>query len=440
MQFLERRVLATRLAGQRFAVKRGDALAQLLLQVGVDQHAVAQAETGVAIQRIDPGLFAVALGAHVGVEIEQAAHWCLLTAGLEQLLQRDALDLLAGGQQRDGWAGVELRAHGELAAVQVAAQFLEVDQAALGGQGKARILDRQLAEGQLAEADGGLDVEFAQGFQRQQRRAAPGLLGRRAGQRGGAAVAGGGHGLLDLVLARRAGVGVLVLRRQVAVEVELVALELQAQGLLGDIAERQVAAEGAVVQLQAEVVEVDAGRRARQAGGHLEAAEGGVVAHGWQDDADAVEELAQVELRQRQVALQLGGLVQVAQLQLAEGAQLVGGELDAGPLGHLGRLVEQQLALAGEGQGLAAQGLTRGFARQLEVLQLVALEGAVEAQQALQLGLGAQYRLVAAEEGQQFDRDIGALADGACGQLDALGAELLAALGVLVVHARVADG
>ncbi len=60
---------------------------------------------------------------------------------------------------------------------------------------------------------------------------------------------------------------------------------------------------------------------------------------------------------------------------------------------------------------LPSQGLTRGFAGQLEVLQLVALEGAVEAQQALQLGLGAQYRLVAAEEGQQFDRDIGALAD-----------------------------
>jgi len=42
----------------------------------------------------------------------------------------------------------------------------------------------------------------------------------------------------------------------------------------------------------------------------------------------------------------LRGLVQVVDLQLAQGTQLVGRELQVGPFGNVGRLIHQQLAFA----------------------------------------------------------------------------------------------
>ena len=179
---------------------------------------------------------------------------------------------------------------------------------------------------------------------------------------------------------------------------------------------------------------------ALQAADQLDAAQGAAVAHGRYGLANAVEKLAQVELGNRQAAFQGRLFVQVTQLEFAEGAQLVGRQFQAVPFGDLCGLVEQQLTLGGEGQGFALEGFARGFAGQFQVFQLVALEGAVEAQLALQLGAGAQHRLIAGEEGAQLHGDAGAFAHGAGAQLDIFGAVLLAAFGVAVVDARVAQG
>ena len=98
------------------------------------------------------------------------------------------------------------------------------------------------------------------------------------------------------------------------------------------------------------------------------------------------------------------------------------------------------MALSGENQGLALEWLARGFAGQLEVFELVALERAVEAQLAFNLAACTQHWLVGAEEGAELDWDAGAFADGAGFQLDILDGELLTFLRVAVVDARVAQG
>ncbi|MCY1411683.1 hypothetical protein D9M71_270730 [compost metagenome] len=226
--------------------------------------------------------------------------------------------------------------------------------------------------------------------------------------------------------------------RQVAVEVELVALELHPHGFPGEVGHGQAAAEGAVVQLEVQAFEGKAVGTAIELGDQLEFLQGGGVAHGRQFDADAGEELAQVERGDGQAAFQARVLVEVAHFQFTEGAQLVAGELEAVPFGDVGGQVGEQLALGVEGEGLAFQRLARGLAVQLEVFQLVALDGAFEAQVGSEVGLGAQYRLIGAEEGAELERNAGAFADGASGQLDALGGKLFAALGIGVVDAGVA--
>ncbi|MNH18661.1 hypothetical protein D3C79_783740 [compost metagenome] len=96
--------------------------------------------------------------------------------------------------------------------------------------------------------------------------------------------------------------------------------------------------------------------------------------------ADAVEEGAQVDLGNGQATGQLRGFIQFTQVQFAKGAQLVGREFQAIPLSDVGCQVDQQLTLGGEGQGLALQRLAGGFAAELHVFELIALEAAVEAQ------------------------------------------------------------
>ena len=137
------------------------------------------------------------------------------------------------------------------------------------------ILDRQLVQGQLAEVQVGIDVEFAQALHRQQAVSTPGALGRCVGQRG---AAGSGHGIgfaaLHFGLACRCrAVGFGGLGRQVAVDIEGVGLELGAQGLLVEVLDGQAAAEGAVVELQVQVFQGQAGGRALQAADQLDLAQ-----------------------------------------------------------------------------------------------------------------------------------------------------------------------
>jgi hypothetical protein len=62
------------------------------------------------------------------------------------------------------------------------------------------------------------------------------------------------------------------------------------------------------------------------------------------------------------------------------------------------------LALQGEVQGLPVEGFARGFAAELGVFQLLALERAVEAQLALQFAACAHDRLVGASEKERSFR------------------------------------
>jgi hypothetical protein len=78
--------------------------------------------------------------------------------------------------------------------------------------------------------------------------------------------------------------------------------------------------------------------------------------------------------------------------------------------------------LGGEGHGLALQRLARGFAGQAHVFEVVALELAIEAQFAGQLGARLDVRLVGAEEGAGLERDVHAFVHRAGAQLDAFGA------------------
>ena len=300
-------------------------------------------------------------------------------------------------------------------------------------------LQRQLAQGQLLGVDVGLQVEGLEAVDRQQALLAPGLLVRCCRQFAGARCAGLGEGFPDLLLACGAG-AVCLFGRQVAVEVELVELEVQAQCLTAEIGDFQLAAGLGLIEAKLQLVQFQVLGRAAEFAGQLEALEGFPVLHGRQADADAVEELAQVEGGNRQAAFHLRLLVEAVHFQFANGAQLIGRELQAVPFGNAGGQVGQQLALSGEGQGLALEGFAGGLAVELEVFQLITLEGAVETQLGLQFGLGAQYRLVAAQIGAECHGDGAAFADGAGGQFDGFGGELPAAARILIVEARVAQG
>ena len=239
------------------------------------------------------------------------------------------------------------------------------------------------------------------------------------------------------------GIGVLrvvALGQQVAVGVELVVLQLEAQGLFGEVFHGHTTGEGAVVQLQRQVFQGQAGFRAFEAADQLDVGQGGQVLHRRQDHADAVEELAQVELGNGNAPADLRLAVQVAHMQLAEGAQLVGGELQAVPFGNVGGQVGQQLALGGEGHALLRQRLAGEFAMQLHVFQLVAAQGAVEAGFAGQLDARPQYRLAGTEESGELERNVHAVMHGLGAQLDAFGTEALAAAHVVVLHPGVVDG
>ena len=215
-------------------------------------------------------------------------------------------------------------------------RLLERQQAFLAGGLERGILDRQLVEGQLAKRQVGVHIELAQALHRQQPLVAPRVLGglvrqRRAARAGHGIGFGAGHfGLAHLCRA----VGFGGFRRQVAVDVEGVGLEDGAQRLLGEVLDGDAAAEGAVVDFQVEVVERHAGRRGGKAADQFDLAQT-AFGHGRECLADAVDELRQIELGNRQAAADLRRLVEVVDLQFTQCAQLVGGDLDAGPFGDV---------------------------------------------------------------------------------------------------------
>ncbi len=209
--------------------------------------------------------------------------------------------------------------------------------------------------------------------------------------------------------------------------------------MLGEVLDSDAAAESAVVEFQVEVVEGQAGRRGGNLAGQFDFAQA-AFGHRREFLADAVDEFRQIELGNRQATADLRGLVEVVGLQFTQGAQLVGGDLDAGPFGDVGSPVQQQLTLSGEGHGLALQWIASDFTGKFHVFEFVALQCTLETQLAGQLGSYSQNRLVGAEKCGEFDRDVGRVMYRASTELDAFGAELLAGSLVAVLNAGVVDG
>ncbi|MNY09414.1 hypothetical protein D3C86_1423290 [compost metagenome] len=213
------------------------------------------------------------------------------------MFDRHPLDPRLQADQGHGGAHIQGAGGAELAVVKAAIEAFELDQAIQALDLEHGVVDGQFVQGQQAKAQVGLQVEFAQAVDGQQFVLAPGGLGRCVGQ---GRVAGAGQGaafaFLDLRLACRLGAGRrFALGRQVAVGVELVALQLHAQGLLGEVFHGQAATEQAVVHFQVEVFERQAGLAAFEAADHFELAQA-AFGHGRQSLANAVEEGAQVQL------------------------------------------------------------------------------------------------------------------------------------------------
>jgi hypothetical protein len=216
-------------------------------------------------------------------------------------------------------------------------------------------------------------------------------------------------------------------------------VQLHPQGFLGEVADGQAALVAAAVELQAEVLERQAVAGALQAGVQFGAFQAVGGRHGRQGLADAVEKGAQVELGNRQAAAQLRIALQVADVQFAQGAQLVDRKLQPTPFGDIFRQVGHQLALGRERGALALQHVAGDFTGQAHVFELIALGLAVESQFAGQFGAGAHHRLVGAQKSGQFDRDVDAFMNGTGAELDAVGGQLATALGVAVVNRSVVD-
>src|SRR5690606_1026153 len=108
-EILERRVTAATFAGQAPAIEGGDGAAQLLLEIGVDQHSVADQEAGVAVEVLGPGLLAVAAGGEARIQIQSALHRRRLTVAGEERLDLQAADLLLQVQLGNVGAQVDLR-------------------------------------------------------------------------------------------------------------------------------------------------------------------------------------------------------------------------------------------------------------------------------------------------------------------------------------------
>ncbi|MNK96893.1 hypothetical protein D3C87_1172040 [compost metagenome] len=209
--------------------------------------------------------------------------------------------------------------------------------------------------------------------------------------------------------------------------------------MLGKVLDGDATAESAVIEFQVDVIQREAGGRTGQPGRQFHFAQA-AFGHGREFLTDAVDEFRQIELGNRQAATDLWRLVEVVDLQLTQRTKLVGGNLDAGPLGDVGSLVQQQLALSCEGHGLALQWIASHFTGQFHVFKLVALQCALETQLAIELGAHSQNRLVGAEERGELDWYVGGVMHRTGAELDAFGAELLAGFFVVVLNAGVVDG
>src|SRR5690606_3985649 len=181
LELAEGRVLAAWRVAQRLAVEGGDATAQLLFEVGVDQYAVVEDEAGVAVERLDPLLLAVAAGIEFGVEVELTLDRRRLIVLLQQRLQRYAAEAFFHADHRFGLAHVDTPVAGEAATLHLATHFFQANQAATAAGLEIDVGEGLLVVGELAEAQCQLQVELAQLIHRQHPLVAPGLLRGRIG-------------------------------------------------------------------------------------------------------------------------------------------------------------------------------------------------------------------------------------------------------------------
>ncbi|MNO69372.1 hypothetical protein D3C76_602250 [compost metagenome] len=143
------------------AVEGGDALAELLFEVGVEQHAAVDDEAGSAVEIVDPGALTVALGGDVAVHVEQAGERRFLAPGFDDAFRRHVGYVFLRAEQGHILAHVEIGLGVEAAVVQLAAHVFQVDHAVLAAQLEVGVLDRQLVQGQLAELQGDIQVQRA---------------------------------------------------------------------------------------------------------------------------------------------------------------------------------------------------------------------------------------------------------------------------------------
>src|SRR3546814_16742116 len=107
MELLERRVLAPGFATECFTIEGCDGSAQLLLEVGVEQHAVVDDEAGSAVEAVDQGFLAVAAGGYSAVERYQAFDRWILALAFDDFLGRHPVDAGLHAQLRHGLTTVQ---------------------------------------------------------------------------------------------------------------------------------------------------------------------------------------------------------------------------------------------------------------------------------------------------------------------------------------------
>jgi len=122
---------------------------------------------------------AIATAAEVAVEGDLALHGWGLPLGLQDAFDRHLLDPALQCQHWNILAHIECAVGLEAAVVEAATQGVELELAVDAGRFEHGILDRQFAQGQLAEGEISIDIQFAQVRQRQQLVGAPGAFGRR---------------------------------------------------------------------------------------------------------------------------------------------------------------------------------------------------------------------------------------------------------------------
>ncbi|MNI32641.1 hypothetical protein D3C73_865620 [compost metagenome] len=163
-----------------------------MLKVGVEQHAIVDDETGVAVEGFDQRFLAVAGTGQGAVERDQTFDGWFFALAFEDFFRRYAADLRLHVQHWRLLAHIEGALGFEVTFVEIAAQARQRQQSALAIGLEYRVMDRQFFQGQLAEGQVSVHIQLAQAFHRQQAFVAPRFFGRGLRQR---CAAGAGHGI-----------------------------------------------------------------------------------------------------------------------------------------------------------------------------------------------------------------------------------------------------